>query len=153
MNRTTAHRRGMMLFELLIVIMLLGVFGLVASRAFVATMTLNHQVGVVHTQTMRFDAAMRAMRADVWGAPEMHARDGRIAMRSSDGQAIEWSVERDGTIVRTGKDTERWPVGVSGIAMRVEGVEAIVTVPDTRQGRGSELRLASQRQIAERMGL
>src|SRR6266542_553951 len=131
-------RHGFILFELMVVLLLAGVFLAVASKLFVSTIQLNQQAAQVHTDASRLDAAIRTMRRDVWAASDASLRDGALVLkRSDDGHEIAWKIEKDRAFVRSEAGTEqRWALETAGAKLDVHGAEVIVQIPDTKVARG-----------------
>jgi hypothetical protein len=141
------------MIELLMLILILSVFGLIASRLFVSVMKLNYNASQVHTRTVRFDSALRMLRDDVWTASDVTSANG-VSLKTFDGGQVDWSVDQDGAIVRiarrSGKEeTLRWAAEVPGMTLSVEGPRVVVRIPETSQTRGAELNLINQRRLAE----
>jgi type II secretory pathway component PulJ len=151
--RKAGRHRGVMMIEMLMLIIILGVFAVVATRMFVTLMKLNQQTAQVHTDTVRFDAAMRALRADVWSATQMSGSGSEMSLN---GGKVQWKVQKDGTLVRVeqreGKrDEKRWEAGLPQLSFMVKGSSVVVTVTQTKTTRGGELQLISATSLAERL--
>ncbi len=147
-------RRGYTLFTILTILIVLGAFSLIASRAFVATMTVNARTAKAHTQVMRFESAMRLLRADVWNAAAMSGQDNNVLLKTFGGSAMTWIVDSDGTIVRYWHEggrtqTRRWEMGIPGITLAVHGADVVIHVPDGRYTRETERHLINQHRVAE----
>jgi hypothetical protein len=141
------------MIEMLMLIIILGAFAVLATRMFVTLMKLNQQAAQVHTDTVRFDAAMRALRADVWGATKLSGSGKEIS--TQDGKVL-WKLQPDGALVRVeqrdGKrDEKRWEVAIPQLSFSVNGPSVLVIVPESKSTRGGELRLTSAPLLAERM--
>ena len=146
---------GFTITEMLALLILIGIALVLAMRLFVATTKLNYQTGQAHTETARIDSIVRALRGDVWGASEMTASNPASLTLSSSVGKIEWKTADDGALLRTetreGKsEARRWPAGASKFTFRVEGPIVTLIVPDSTAGRGGQVRLASQLQLAQR---
>jgi hypothetical protein len=148
------HRRGYTLLTILTLLMVLGAFTVIATRAFMTTMSVNRGAAKAHTEAVRFESAIRLMRTDVWNAAAMSEHDHRVDLKSFDGQTITWTVDPSGTIVRSWQErgkarTQRWEMHIPGITLAVRGPEVIVRVPEGPYTRQSERHLNNQRRVAE----
>ena len=148
-------RHGMMMIELLMMLIILSAFAIVTTRMFVTVMKLNREAAQVHTDTVRLDSAVRVMRGDVWEAGEVAEAGGEISVKNADA-AVQWSVEKDGAMVRIltrdGKsDVKRWETGIAGMTLRAAGPVVVLSVPEGKKTRGGELWMSSQVGLAERM--
>jgi type II secretory pathway pseudopilin PulG len=156
-TRRMQRATGFTLTEILALLILMSAAGLLAMRLFVATTKLNDRAAKVHTQTVRMDAALRALRADVWGAGELSAADPASLTLTSAAGKVQWQIAHDGALLRTetrdGKtDQRRWPTAVPNSTIQVEGPIVTLIIPDTQHTRGGQIRFASQLRLAERLG-
>jgi type II secretory pathway pseudopilin PulG len=158
MKRAQCRRGGYLMIEMLLLLLILSVFALISARLFTSVMKLNYNASQAHTRTVRFDSAMRMLRADAWTASEMSAANQVVTLKMAEGGAVDWSVDKDGTIVRTSRaggkeDVLRWSADVGGISLAVEGPRVVVRIPDSSRTSGTELGLINQRRLAEGMAL
>ena len=132
-----------MLIELLAMLIAIAAFMFLATRLFTSTMRLNGQAAAVHTNTARFDAALRALRADVWGADSLSASKNTLTIGS-----LQWTIDPSGTFIRTQQNKQqRWPTSIANITLTARATQVVVTVPDTQQSRGAQIHLVSQLQL------
>jgi prepilin-type N-terminal cleavage/methylation domain-containing protein len=147
--------RAFTILEMLVVLMLLGVFMLVSGRLFVLTFDTTRQSEKAQAQTSRFDGMVRALRADVWSSREIKAVDGRLTI-SSPQRTITWSIAADHTVMRSedigGKVREaRWPELGAGLTFSCRGASVVLGVAGRAEEK-DEMVLVSQMQLAGRAG-
>jgi Tfp pilus assembly protein PilX len=149
------HRRnrGILLFEILIVLALLAVFLIVSARLFTSMIRLSRQASDAEDRMARFDSAVRMLRSDAWGAAEMSVDAGEALTLSTDGGRIEWRSDEPSALTRimTASDgttrQQRWPELGGRLRFRVEG-PVLIVAGDERSGRAGEMHLTSQVQLA-----
>lgn len=154
MKADRLNRGGYTILTMLTVLMVLGAFTVIATRAFMTTMQVNRATAKAHTEVVRFESAMRMMRSDVWSAAGISARDHGIAVKSFDGGAVTWTVDSAGTIMRSWDErgtarTQRWQMHIPGITLSLRGAEVVVLVPEGPYTRQSERHLVNQLALAE----
>ncbi len=146
------------MIELLLLIIILSVFSLISARLFTSIMKLNHNASQAHTRTVRFDSAMRMLRADAWTASEMSAANQVVTLKMSGGGQVEWRVDKDGSMIRASRaggkeELLRWRAEVPGMRLAVEGTRVVMRIPESSRARGAQLELVNQRRLAEGMAL
>ena len=123
-GRRGADARGIILFDAMAMIMLLGAFALVSARLITFTLRVSEESGRTEFERRRYDAAIDLMRADVWGAREARvegAADGggpAVTLALPDGRTVTWKVEGDASLSRIPAGGE----GGGGEPQRVAGI-------------------------------
>jgi type II secretory pathway pseudopilin PulG len=123
------HRRrgGYLLLEMLVTLSLFGVFGLLAAQLFRTSFQAATQTPRATESAMRFDAAIKTLRADVFVAVSVEMTQPRtLLIHESGGNAIQWQADGKGELSRKAADQERsWNVG-QPIGFRQDGAIVIV---------------------------
>ena len=141
------HRRGFMLYTMLIVLALLGVFSLVAGRLFISILRVTRSGQDIQTQTTRFDGLVRELRADVWGANQLQTTGGKLVITRPDQGIVTWQVTADQMVVRADSAQERRWAGLGAdFVFEVRGAVAVLKVQDGPMKRSDEIVLISQMQ-------
>ena len=102
-RRATPGRRGMVMIEMLMVIILLSTFALVATRLFSASMRVIDEAPAAHDAVSRFEQVARVLRTDVWGASRIEVSAGGSLLTARAGAAppSQWQFDEDGLITRS----------------------------------------------------
>jgi type II secretory pathway pseudopilin PulG len=100
-------RPGFVLLAMLLVLVLLGIFGLVASEVFLSSMKWIQRSEASQTQAARFESLVRRLRADAWGAAEVQVVSASEVKLGN----IVWKIIPDGSLNRSSsKDgAQHWP--------------------------------------------
>ena len=136
-------RRGFMMIELLVSIVLLSVFALVATRLFTWATRVTAEAPAAEGQILLFDSMLGQLRADAWSSPRIRTSGDRNI--DLDDGAIRWAVQEDGCVTRTaGADTRAWRD--VGQRVRFEPVDAgvIVRVLDRHGSVSDRILLSSE---------
>ena len=146
--------RGFFLIELLIVILLLGVFGLVAARLFHATMMLSFRASRSQNDTASFETAVAALRADVWSGTTINVTDAQslIVTRGAKetSEDITWSMTGTDLVRGDGHRANHWPIP-PGCSFAADGPAVVLTVATSKGQRGGELRFVNESQLVTRL--
>jgi len=137
-------RSGFAILELLFVLALLGVFALLATQLFRASINVMHNAARTGESAMRFDSAMAVMRDDIFLSASTEMPDSNsLVVHRPDGSIVRWQTA--GTeIQRTSGDTIRqWNVDQK-IQLRQQG-QIVLLQPAT----GAELAMASALEIGK----
>ena len=109
-----AHRgRAFSLTELLIACMLLGVVGLVGTRAFHLAFHTTQQAEAAQTMMAQWEQMTRLLGQDMWAAQSWTVTGDRaLTIRHADA-TVAWAVEDDGTVSRRlqrgqAREEHRW---------------------------------------------
>ena len=151
-------RRAFTLMEMLVVIVLLGVFGLVASRLTTASARSLRDTPRATDAANRLDATLRAIRRDAWSARRLDAAgDGAaLSVVRPDGTTVEWRVTAGGDFARS-DDTAHylsdeppttWPGGAArsprfvpdpaGVTLAWDGGGEVIVCPLQLRSAGAE---------------
>jgi prepilin-type N-terminal cleavage/methylation domain-containing protein len=129
--------RGMTLYEILMVLALLSIFAVAASRLFTSTARVMRELPAQDESRMRFDAAMRMLRDDAWRAASAAGEEGAVSLNLPDDVHVRWELDNEGVLLRTsGEGEQRW--NVRGVVQGLTADEAIVIV---RLDGGDELHM------------
>jgi hypothetical protein len=151
------HRRGFFFFEMLVFLMLASAFVLVAMRLFCAAVRISHAAGEAHSTAARFDSAIHSLRSDIWSGRNVVVSDEHTAaITGPDDTAIQWTIERNGTMVRVERRgavsrRQQWSECAPGTMLGLDGVELVIRIPDTHGARGGEVRLVGQIELTRRI--
>jgi hypothetical protein len=150
---------------MLVVLGLLGVFAVVATRLIHTTLGLYREAGRVEDEAQWVDAAVRQLRRDVWSAGEVTLQGTQAVTVSTGGTgAVEWRVDPQGALVRSalvrsapgGGDgagaTRRWPEVGGRLTFAWDGVALTVRGADRGADRAGGIRMVSQMKLAEAGG-
>jgi hypothetical protein len=132
--------------EMVIVVLLLGVFLLIFSQLFIVTFRAKSEAEKRDALLHRIDAAIGSLRADVWATRSMHADGPQVDLLSPDGAPITWRAASDGTLSRTAgaAPARRWKQ-LPAITFTSE--RALLTLHLHEAGQDETLTLASQRML------
>jgi type II secretory pathway pseudopilin PulG len=130
-----------MLIEMLVVIALLGFFGLLAAQLFSGTMTVVRTAPAAGDALARLDAVVERLRGDVWGAAALSVPDPcTLQISLADGQRITWKRPQPTDLARTvtGLEKDAPAQAWRGLRYRVSFVSAgaaavvvhVVLMPD-----------------------
>lgn len=135
--------RGFALWIMMVALVVLGVFALLSSRLFAASLRSIHRAQEAHTRQLRFDGMMRILREDVWAAREVR-KEGVSLVIAAD-LPINWQVSADGTVVRRqGGGEIKWQ-GVGGqSAFTVQNGTVTLIVGEAQIVMPSQIRLAER---------
>jgi type II secretory pathway pseudopilin PulG len=86
-------RRGYFLFEMMLVLAVLGVFAIVASKLLITSMNASIDAQRRVETAERFDLAMNQLRADVWSAKDIEADGLSTTLHQPDGRKVIWRIE------------------------------------------------------------
>jgi hypothetical protein len=162
---TPARRRarGFGMIVMMVVIALLAVFAVVATRLIHTTLGLYHEAGRIDAEARWTDAATRQLRADAWSAKDITAttqgtRSLTIDVGGDAGGgagAVAWRVDPDGALVRTAPgatgaigDTQRWPEIGARLSFEWDGIALTVRGADKGADRAGGIRMVSQVRLA-----
>jgi prepilin-type N-terminal cleavage/methylation domain-containing protein len=137
-------RSGFTVTELLFVLLLLGVFALMGTRLFYASVGVMQGAAKITESAMRFDSAMAAMQHDVFlsDSTEMLSPNS-LTVHQPGGPAIQWQTA-GAEIQRTAGDThQQWNVGQK-IDIRLQGQIVLI-----HPAIGGELAMASALEITK----
>ena len=151
MRRDSRHhpRRGAFtITELLIAIGVLAVFAAAATQLFYATMRVNRTSAERQDAAGTFDAAVAAMRADAWTAPQITSPDDGTARLGK----VTWTAE-DSTLTRDagdGQPARRWELP-SRVTFAGEPAAVVMRLAPALNVRGGDVRMVSQPLLLARM--
>ena len=136
MKRPRRSSGAFTITEMLVILGLLGVAGLLASRLFTASMRVISAAPAAQDQQASLERMTHALREDVWSSQKMAVVDNN----SIELDQVRWRFA-DGAAVRTAGDGERrWPIR-RPIEARVEGASLVLVI----QGSASDqMRFVSQ---------
>jgi hypothetical protein len=96
---------------LMVVLVLLGVFALVAVRLTSTALRVHGEAGRVQTEARLSDAALGQLRRDVWGAREVTlAGTQSVRIDADGGPQVVWGVDAAGTLWRAERGPAEAPV-------------------------------------------
>jgi Tfp pilus assembly protein PilX len=103
------RRRGFLLVNVLVVLMLLGAFTLAATRVFRLSILSTQSASWEQERSLRLEQALRMLRADVWQASAVKSvQPNQLQLTTAD-LAVQWKIDADGNLTRTaGKDAQSW---------------------------------------------
>jgi prepilin-type N-terminal cleavage/methylation domain-containing protein len=134
-KRTLAHG-GFTLWELLVVLAMLGIAGLLTSQLFVASMRAIDTAPRVQEQQLKIDRMLSVLRQDVWSADQIKV-DGNTVDLAAGSKQIRWTFgETNATRSSGGDGDERWPMPLR-LQARQDGatlvLQNVVNAADTRR--------------------
>lgn len=87
------RRTGYSLIEMVVVIMLLGVFMVMASRLFMQCFSINNEAIRAGDAIVQTERIVHLLRADVWGASSLQCDDrDEVMIEMSDGSTVRWAL-------------------------------------------------------------
>lgn len=90
------RERGMVLIEVMSVVILLGVFSVVAAQLFGSILSITDEARDVPRADRRRAELIERMRADAWGAAELRVAGGReLILRYTGDRSVFWSLPPD----------------------------------------------------------
>lgn len=92
MKRTFGHR-AFTLWELLVVMAMLGVAGLLTAQLFTASMHAIDSAPRVQEQQVKLDRMLSVLRRDVWSAERMQVSADSVSLTET-GRTIQWKFDR-----------------------------------------------------------
>lgn len=141
---------GLVLIDMIALLALLGVFLLVSGQLFVLTVRAQAQADRAMGETTRLDAAVSALRRDVWGSRALVAEGGhtlRLAAREGD---VIWEVAENGVLRRESPDGVRVFADLGqAAAFEVAGPVATVRLRPVGREEVSALPMVSQVMLME----
>jgi len=149
MKKLRSHR-GFMLIEMMIVLSLLAIFAVAATRLMVLCIRVPNQVGQKRDQIVRFDLAMGRLRQDIWRANSLRCIDAHTLQIQSPGDAdVTWKAH-DGQISRSAAHSstkEQWNLGADvSFVSRPAGAEVDIREPT---GALDQIDMSSQATLLE----
>ncbi len=141
------RRQGMSLIELMVVLVLMGMFAALANpvlRWSIRTLATPPPTAAA----TRLDNAIGAMRRDVWGAAALAAPSAHeLTVTALDGHSITWHVG-PGNVLR--RDDHPWDVAFPDGSLAVDGAAVRLTFPAGSNFRGGGITLASEAMLIGR---
>ena len=153
-RRSTKPSRGFGLIMMMLVIGLLAVFAVVATRLIKTTSDLYREAGWLDAEARSIDDALGMLRRDVWAATQAAvAEGGAVSIDRAGEGSVEWNVDGDGTLIRTeGAATDpvlrRWPGVGARLKFEWDGVSLRVRGADRGADRVGGIRMTSQVKLA-----
>ena len=144
MKRPPIQRAGFALITMMIVLILAGVFMLVAARLMTQILRTTRQAQEAHMRAVRLDGMIDQLRSDVWQAATLQTPDRTSAILGSGESAVNWSIGADGNPTRKARSTTAVYHGLgSGLAFETRGANLVVKLTQA-----DELVLTSQAMLA-----
>lgn len=143
---TPVRRRGFMLLTMLVVLILLGVGALLASRLFLASLRTTAAAQETHTRAVRFDGMLRQLRQDVWSAGRIDSVDTQTFDLITSAGTVQWRFGADAAITRTALEepAHRWALGPAAIHVEARPAGIDLHVSEDRTGQAQIFALVSQ---------
>src|SRR5258705_286952 len=91
------QRRGVLMIQMLITIVLISAFVIVADRVFRLSLLTTAKVSADEEESIRLERALGALRADVWGASAVKIV---TPSRLSIDDRVVWEVDPEGELLR-----------------------------------------------------
>ena len=154
MNRTSRNL-GFTMPEMLIVLILVGLVAAAGGELFQSTIRAAHAAGESQDAASSVDAAVAAVRADVWGASAIDVAPGgkSVTVKWQADRSVTWTIGNDGTLVRreaADVPTRQWTLGARA-NFTANGPELMLRIPGTKSSSAGEIRLTSQVQLLRRL--
>ena len=150
----SSPRRGILLLEMMIAIVLLSAFAIVATRLFFSSVKLSTQAAEARDATQRADLALWHLRTDAWTSTKIESTDAHTAVLTlSDNSTVTWTIEGKDLLRRAGEQNDRWLVTPSGEAsFAIDGITLTFKTIDPKSRTGvDELSLPSQSKLIARL--
>ena len=150
MSKSIRHPRAFTMVEMLLALILIGVFALSATKLFSATMKLSRNTAAAQNTAASFNSALAALRADVWRARKIETLDRGIVILTLADMQVQWSIDEQIMRSKESGDQRVWepPTGTS---LHADATKVILRVPPTTQAAGGEIWVASQPLLIEKM--
>lgn len=126
-RRTRSRPGGWLLIEMLVVLSLLGLFLLLASRLFIGIARIERDTRHNQMMVTRFDSMLWRLRRDVWHATAIDAPgNAALNLTLSTGERVMWAF--DEAVTREGSDGSRnWTKLPPAMAFTVAPGRVILT--------------------------
>ena len=145
-----ARSNAFTLMDTMISVALVAVALGLASELVRLTLRAGRGLADAQTITVRFDAAMGALRKDVWNAAALRSDHGSgCTVERNSAVSIRWSINTDGTLSResAGEAARTWDLGHQ-LVFDVDGTLLRVSSPSDRSEHGEAMSFLSQRALA-----
>lgn len=156
--RSRRFRRGIMFVELMFVLLLAAAFAIVAARLFRSTTLLTYHAGAAQNGAASFEAAVAALRADVWAAKSVTAADQRtltvmppLAGGGGAATAVTWNISETNLVRGDGRRAQSWPIPPGCSFAADDAGTVTLTVPQSASAHASEVRLTQQVRLVTRL--
>jgi prepilin-type N-terminal cleavage/methylation domain-containing protein len=128
-------RRAFTLWELIVVIAMMGVAGLLTARLFTASMHAIQSVPQVQEQQVKVDRMLAVLRQDVWGAERMQVNGNSISLTQA-GRTIQWKFDKRSASrsVEGAAAQEQWTLPF-GLQAKQDGPSLVLQTPDAGETR------------------
>ena len=153
-SRSPRARRGIMLIEMLVALILLSAFAVVATRLFYASYKLSAQAAEAHDANGIADLALWHLRTDAWAATKIESTIPQTALLTMpDGVTVTWTIEGKDLLRRAGNENDRWRIAPSGEAtFATDGITLTFKVTDPKSSNSfDEVAIVSQPQLIARL--
>jgi type II secretory pathway component PulJ len=142
---------GFTLYEVLVAVMLLALFGVLMARFAVRVVRSMQGARTEATANARIDNAMNVLRNDVWQAVAIQVRPGdRLLLTRADRTQIGWQFGGDHHLRQIGPRSNQhdWGVLSSSIEFTQDGPQVYVTVSDAPHFHGGTFCMVSPMMLA-----
>ena len=122
-GRPVPRRRGFLLMEMIVVVLMMVTFTMVLAGLFVVA--YRAQVDSVRRDTLlhRVDSVVGTMRRDVWGAREIVFADGHLDLKVGAKKKVRWETSEENRLTR--KETEEGEAQFTQTWVELPGVDAV----------------------------
>jgi prepilin-type N-terminal cleavage/methylation domain-containing protein len=113
MIRRPSRHHGFTIVEMIMAVIIVGVLMTLGAQLFQSVIRAGRSAADSHDAASSFDAAVAALRADIWGASDIaiSAGDSTVKLKGADGSAITWSiVEQTIERTQTGAPKRSWSI-------------------------------------------
>jgi hypothetical protein len=134
-------RRGMMLIEMMVALLILTAAALVISRLHTSMLKFAVESPARERQTLTWDVTLNRLRADVWSAPRLIDVGAERLVIESDRGEVRWRIDgreivREGSLLDDVLE-QRWPLPTTmsfvragdDVELRSDDAEASIPLP------------------------
>ena len=156
-RRHPCRHRGFTMIEVLMGVIVIGLVLTIAAQLFQMVIRAGHAAGQSHDAASSFDAAVAALRNDVWGATAAidaaaPGASATIKLGGDGDRSVTWSVS-SGTITRSEKNgpARSWTVPAE-VTFAADEAGLVLNVRPGKSTPAGEVRLVRQLAVIGRLG-
>jgi hypothetical protein len=140
---------------MMIVLVLLGIFSLIAGRLLISAMRITRSAQDSQTLATRFDGMIRILRTDTWNAARLQMSKGQLLITRANEHPVTWSIAPDQTLIRSERtqgqpQEQRWPGLGAGLTFETRDAAVVLRLQDGPIKRSEKMVLVSQMMLTGR---
>ncbi len=144
------RRRGMMLYEVMIGVILMAAFATLAVEVIRSSLRVSRDASEAAGLNARFDGAVAQLRRDVWSAAKITAANPTtLNIEVPNAKPITWTVTKEAALVRSlESERQAWPEVAAGITFESDATTVALVEPATSRRDARRIPLVSQLAVA-----